>query len=354
MLKQNFKVRSLHYIIYREAKFALRRAVLNTIYLRCQTKRREQMRQQQNISFRVRTFKMELSAVVSASLLCIFNVAFMIAGIFLNSVVIISLGRSSQLRKKLCYFMIFVLSCYDLAVVAIMHPLQISSTISVVLGKYNDMQENGRFYIGFGLNAFSTLVLFVLNVERVLALMYPFFHQTSVTKRGLVFLLLALMLLCIILLSLNHLNYKIIANVKSTISIALFLLLFIYLNYKMFIIARSKRDNDKVAKSSNKKRKRSMFQFKTFSVCSLTVICYAVCLCPQLVYSVLRLTISKNTPHQELIFFYLWTTSVVCTNSTFNCLIFFWANSILRREGMNTVKRFRSAIFCRHFFGNDC
>ena len=53
----------------------------------------------------------------------------MVAGIFLNSVVIISLWRSSQLRKKLCYFMILVLSCFDLAVVTITHPLLIVSTI---------------------------------------------------------------------------------------------------------------------------------------------------------------------------------------------------------------------------------
>ena len=295
---------------------------------------------------------MDPSTIINTCLLCVFNVAFMVSGIFLNSVVIISLWRSLKLRKKICYFMILVLSCFDLAVVAIAHPLQISSTIFVALGKYNDMQENLRFYIGIGLNVFSVLVLFVLNVERFWALKYPFFHQTPVTKRRLVFLVAALMLLCTILLLLTHLNYKIVASVMSTISIALFSLLFIYLNYKMFILARSQRDSDKVAESGNKKRKRSMFQFKTFSACSLTVICFAVCSCPQLIYSVLRLTLNKNTPDKELIFFYLWTTSALCTNSTFNCLIFFWANSILRREEMNTIKRFRSAIFCWGCFRN--
>ena len=49
----------------------------------------------------------------------------MVAGIILNSVVIISLLRSSQLRKKLCYFTILVLSCGDLAEVTIVQPLLI-------------------------------------------------------------------------------------------------------------------------------------------------------------------------------------------------------------------------------------
>jgi hypothetical protein len=106
----------------------------------------------QNIKGRNRTRllckqdKLSICKVVffASLFLCMINIIFMVAGIFLNSVVIISLWISSQFRKKLCYFMILVLSCFDLAVT----------------------------------------VLFTLNVERFLALMCPFFHQASVTKKG--------------------------------------------------------------------------------------------------------------------------------------------------------------------------
>ena len=54
--------------------------------------------------------------------LCVVNGFFTLAGIFLNSVVIISLWKSSQLRRKTCYFMILVLSCFDLGVVMVGHP----------------------------------------------------------------------------------------------------------------------------------------------------------------------------------------------------------------------------------------
>ena len=57
----------------------------------------------------------------------------MIAGIFLNSVVIISLWRS-QIGKKPCYFMIRILSCFDLLVVTVTHPLLLLSTITMYLG----------------------------------------------------------------------------------------------------------------------------------------------------------------------------------------------------------------------------
>ena len=133
--------------------------------------------------------------------------------------------------------------------------------------------------IGKALNSFSVFALLVLTVERFLALTYPFFHQTSVTKQRLIFLLVVLIVLpTVIVLSSSHfISVTILANVLSTISISVFLFLFIYFNYKMFIIARSKRDNETVAKSSNQERKRTNLQFKLLSTCSLVVICYFLC-----------------------------------------------------------------------------
>ena len=81
------------------------------------------------------------------SSICHINIIFMVAGIFLNSVVIISLWRSSQLRKKLCYFMILVLSCFDLAVVTITHPLLIVSTIYFSQEEINKIGKDTKYYI---------------------------------------------------------------------------------------------------------------------------------------------------------------------------------------------------------------
>jgi hypothetical protein len=87
---------------------------------------------------------MQRSDIFSVVFLCIINVIFMVVGIFLNSVVIISLWRSSQLRKKPCYFMILVLSCFDLAVVTISHPLLIVSTIYFSQGEIDKINTRGR------------------------------------------------------------------------------------------------------------------------------------------------------------------------------------------------------------------
>ena len=82
--------------------------------------------------------KMHLNVFFNALSLCFLNVSFMIVGMFLNSVVIISLWRSSCLRKEMCYFMTLVLSCFDLAVVTITHPVLILSTILWSMQMYEE------------------------------------------------------------------------------------------------------------------------------------------------------------------------------------------------------------------------
>ena len=63
------------------------------------------------------------------------NVFFFFTGICLNSLVILSFWRSVQLRKKLCYFMIMVLSCCDLLAVLTNNPLMALTSMSWLTGK---------------------------------------------------------------------------------------------------------------------------------------------------------------------------------------------------------------------------
>ena len=63
------------------------------------------------------------------------NVFFFFSGICLNSLVILSFWRSVQLRKKLCYFMIMVLSCSDLLTVLTNSPLTIFVSMLWLTGK---------------------------------------------------------------------------------------------------------------------------------------------------------------------------------------------------------------------------
>jgi hypothetical protein len=131
---------------------------------------------------------MDPNTFVNALFLCLVNVFFLVAGIFLNPVVIISLRRSSQLRKKLCHFMILVLSCFDLVVVTITHPVLILSTISWSNEDFSELRVLIWSYIYILLESVSMVALLTLNIERFLGLTFPIFHRASVTKKRLLIL----------------------------------------------------------------------------------------------------------------------------------------------------------------------
>ena len=276
----------------------------------------------------------------------------MVAGIFLNSVVIISLWRSSQLRKKLCYFMIFLLSCFDLAVVTITHPFLIVLTLYFSQDETNEMREATRLSIFYILYSWSLFALFTLNAERFLALTCPFFHQATITKTRVIYFQAIFAIIPVLGLSaLLHVNQsKIIVNVAVAVYFPLLLFLFIYSNYKIFTIAKSKRKDERVAPTTgttmDEKKKKRFLKLKNISTCCLVVACFFFCSCPQIIYSALRLaSITSLSDHdRQFLLFNLWSNTFMSLNSTFNCVIFFWRNSILRREGMNILNAFRRRV----------
>ena len=211
--------------------------------------------------------------------------------------------------------------------------------------------EYTRIYTKIILGGFSMFALLTLTIERFLALTYPFFLQTAVTKRRLVLFQAFLMITTVSLQPLLYF-YEKTANMLINLFASFLLFLFICLNYKMFIIAKSKRENERVAPtraatSSHPERKRRILICKHFSTCSLAVACFFICSLPKMIYSASRLTLNKPfyDRSRQVLIFAIWTGTFFSMNSTFNCLIFFRINSILRREGMKVVKCFQSERF---------
>ena len=287
---------------------------------------------------------MEKGDIVNVVFLCIINILFMLAGIFLNSVVIISLWRSRQLRKQLCYFIILVLSCFDLGVVSITHPFLITSATFYSLEDFNEMLEDARVTLSLILCGLSLSGLLMLNVERFLAITCPYFHQRSVTKIKLVCFQALMTTLVVGVSSLATVNaHTVLAvNIIVAILMSFLLLLFFYANCKMFTIAKSKRGDERVAQSFaasvNSHRKTRAINLKSISTCFLAVGCFFVCSCPHIVYSVLRFTSGAPSYDRQVWLFNIWSNTSFSINSTLNCLIFFWRNSILRREGLKMLR----------------
>ena len=268
----------------------------------------------------------------------------MIAGIFLNSVVIISLWRTSQLRKKLCYFTIFVLSCFDLSAVIINHPITMASAVvTMAYGVYDELFVDVTEYIFALVAEFAMLALLTLNIERFLALAYPFFHERMVTRERLILFLALVQFLAILVTTLTFKNYVLTKNMLITIAMSFCLSLFAYLNYTTFMIAKSKRKNERIAPTDDlHELKKTRFNLRKMSTSSLAVLCFFACSFPGIVYYLHLVSLSRENDKT----FALWAATTGCANSTFNCLILFWRNTVLRREGMKIIKSIQSRRCC--------
>ena len=280
---------------------------------------------------------MEFIYFVNLIFILVVNILFFVSGICLNSLVIVSFWRSVQLRKKLSYFTIMVLSCCDLLVVLTTHTftalvtmLWLTEKITVYPGWLMICYQLSQTFLGF-----SLVALLVLSVDRYLATHYPIFHRTSVTKGKLLtlFTFLVIILIALLVMTINNLVIP-----RALIFLIIYIPPLLFINYKLFKVARKSPKNNGISPEMKK-------SFKKISSCLLVVACLSLMSIPTLVYIVLRQN-SKETRFtlDDAQIVGIWAGTVASMNSTFNCLIFYWKNKTLRAEGMKVIK---SMKICR-------
>ena len=196
---------------------------------------------------------MDLKLLIHLIFLCSLNTIFFFSGVVLNTLVIITILKSTQLRKKLCNFMIIVLSCCDLlAVVTCNSVLQLSFIIRFT--EENELYTKLTLYWHFmNLPAcLSMLTLMVMCIERYLGVYYPIFHKASVTRRKLLTLLAIFMILqtALVVISANELVISL--PVATNIFMAIFSPPFIFFNYKLFKISRKMRRQNATSPENRK------------------------------------------------------------------------------------------------------
>ena len=279
-----------------------------------------------------------MESFYSINLIFIFvlNVFFFFSGVCLNSVVIISFWRSVQLRKKLCYFMIMVLSCCDLVAVITNTPLTTVAAMSWLTEKFDvsskwfrTCQRLACLFFGF-----SLLTLLVMNFDRYLATSYPLFHRTSVTKRRLLTLWAILITIEVILkaMSTNDAIISYLTHVLIILSLLTPLMLFI--NYKLFLVVRRNRRNNGISAE-----KKKIFSLTNISSCLIVVACHGVQLIPVLVLVGILMHSRKTTlTFDNAYLAEIWAETIATINATLNCLIFYWKNKVLRTEGRKLIK----------------
>ena len=285
---------------------------------------------------------MALIQSVNLIVILAINVVFFFSGICLNSLVIVSFWRSVQLRKKLCYFTIMVLSCCDLLAVLSNHSVTALITMLWLTG--NLRVHPPWLFIPHILSdlsmCYSPIALFVMSVDRYLATHYPIYHRTSVTKgkRLTIFTIFVITELIVTAIAINDsvITYQV-ANFTFGV---IFIPPMLFINYKLFTVARKSRRNKEIPPEMKKS-----FSLKNISSCLFAVACLVLLSITAFVYIGLRLTWKEDEfTLDDAHLAGLWFHTISSMNATFNCLIFYWKNKTLRTEGMKVIK---SIKICR-------
>ena len=268
--------------------------------------------------------------------LCVVNIILTFSGTVSNTLVIASIWKSSQLRRKLCHFMIMVLSCFDLVAVVTNHPGILLFLIAWLREDY-DLLFKVMIYLNVSglFLVLSPLTLLVMNIERYLGACYPIFHHTSVTRRKLLTFLVILLIPSAVVYMISR--YGVISfPMFFMIFTVIFVPPFIFVSLKLFAIARKLHRERAIAPG-----KRTTVNSKNISTALWAVACLILVSIPNSFNTAFSLA-EKSSKTIRLS--YIWTFTCISMNCTLNSLIFFWKNKVLRTEGIKILKTLKDRL----------
>ena len=115
--------------------------------------------------------------------LLVVNCILFFSTISLNAISIITIRRSSQLRNKVCYFVILLQSVVDISVGGLGIPLTIYYVISPYLDPVHCAFIIFAHRITFSSCGLSMIVLSAMTLERYMGVLHPYYYQAKVTKK---------------------------------------------------------------------------------------------------------------------------------------------------------------------------
>ena len=236
-----------------------------------------------------------------------------------------------------------VLSLNDLAIGVICGPLYVAVFArELLLAKSTCFLNEIRTVVHLIIGGCSLKTLITMNFERYFAIVHPIFHRTKVTKGRLLKCLIVLWLFTTAIV-VALLFYSIVVLVKFlTVEMLLIMAALVYIYTRIYFTSRRSFENFRKTNRSNSssqdqgtqsERKQNLRNIRLVKSCFYVVVCYCICFLP---FTVLNDNFLNNN-HGKLI--RPWLLTLNLSNSTFNSLIFFWRNKLLRREAQRVLKQ---------------
>ena len=268
---------------------------------------------------------------ISYVIFIIFNLVFAVLTISLNSVTILAYWKSMQLRKRSSYFLIMLLSITDLATGMFGNVGSVIKAEKIMKKDIDCLFFTLLQLISFTVAAMSVMTSFLLNAERYLSIVHPFFHRRAVTKSKL--FITAVVLWCIVILVVNS---QIAMNqITAFFSSAAILLIIVACVYFYVAIFWAKQKAGKKCRSSEDKNPAGKItqaqDMKLAKSCTIVIACAIICFVP---FAVTNPVITHSYVKYSLRDV---ANTLAFASATFNSLVFFWQNRSLRNEAKKAL-----------------
>ena len=259
--------------------------------------------------------------------------------IFLNGISIITIRKSSQLKNKVCYFVILLQSVVDLCVGVVGIPL----FIYYFSFPFLDTQDCSFIILvirGMHLTIIlSIVILSAMTMERYVGVLHPFTYETKVTKKRILIYVCAwgLAMFCLAAYSLH--DRKMMRYVFQGMVFVFFVFTgFVYT--RIYLVLRKLQSSEFKTRPAfeDKKeysmRKRIIRESRHVRCCFLVVVCFALFVFP----STLLPALSERGTADYFVLFD-WLHALLILNSTTNSVVYFWSKVMLRKEALKMLKQ---------------
>ena len=270
------------------------------------------------------------------------NIVLAVAGIILNSFVLLIFWKSAKLRSKLSHFSIMLLSSIDFGVVTVVHPLFVLKIITTMLGSSKCIYIVIYAIAILLFSGISAWTIFIINIERYFSIIHPTLHRNNFTRRRLMLIWVFFCFFAIFNV-VSSIYFSFLAKTVIPITLSIIVLTSFYVYIAIFVVVRKKMS--KVQNSSDQETSRNLMTFlRELKMAKIYVFVVSLCfLCylPTVAVSGLiqnPLHLSAKTPN-SVVNALDWSTTFASMNSTLNCLVFFWGNREMRKEGSKILTK---------------
>ncbi len=270
-------------------------------------------------------------------LLIAFNVLLVFCTIFLNLLSVVTIRKSSQLKNKLCYFVILVQSAVDFGVGVLSITSFIVFLAIPLLGIRNCVCIGLLFLLEVLPLSLSTVTLSAMTAERYIGVLHPYSYQTSVTKRRISIYVAVVISLCLFdctgLIFFSPIIFGYISSLMRAICFLFMVYAYTSIFFEVKKLDRSARRPNDSGKQDQSRRRRLLREIKHAKSCFIVVICYGICSQPITLTAILARQVRI-----ELGVYVFWFFTLLMLNSSVNSVLFFWTKTLLRTEAWNTLK----------------